>query len=485
MNGMSEVGRLFNDNQLIVAEVLQSAEAMKAAVSHLEPLMETSEERAKKGTMILATVKGDVHDIGKNLVDIILSNNGYEVIDLGIKVGPQQIIEEVRKHNPTFIGLSGLLVKSAQQMVLTAQDLKQAGIDTPILVGGAALSRKFTDFKISPEYDGPVLYSKDAMDGLAVANALHDSNKKSDFLEANKERREKAIANAAIVANMEKPERKQAVVPAISDAPVQVPKDVNRHVLKDYDYDSVQPYINRQMLIGHHLGLKGKVAEMLKEGNEKAIALNTLVDDLIEFIKKDEDYAINAVYQFFPAQSEGNKVYIYNPENHEEVLEEFDFPRQTGGAQLCLADFVKPVSSGEMDYAGFFVVTAGRGIRKWADKWKQAGDFLKSHAIQALALETAEGFAERMHQLMRDAWGISDSIDMTMKDRFAAKYIGQRFSFGYPACPNLEDQEKLFRLLKPEDIGVTLTEGCMMEPEASVSAIVFAHPEARYFNVES
>ena len=484
MVGMGEVGRLFNENQLIVAEVLQSAEVMKAAVSHLEPLMETSEQKAKKGKMILATVKGDVHDIGKNLVDIILSNNGYEVIDLGIKVGPQQIVEEVRKHKPTFIGLSGLLVKSAQQMVLTAQDLKQAGIDTPILVGGAALSRKFTDFKISPEYDGPVLYSKDAMDGLAVANALHNPNKKDEFLEENNQRREKAIANAAIVATMEKPERKQAVTASISDAKVKLPKDVKRHVLRNYDYDTVQPYINRQMLIGHHLGLKGKVAQMIKEGNEKAISLNNLVDDLVDFVKKDEEYGISSVYQFFPAQSDGNKVLIYNPENHEEVLEEFDFPRQTDSPYLCLADFVKSVSSGEMDYVGFFVVTAGKGIRKWADKWKAEGDFLKSHAIQALALESAEGFAERIHQLMRDAWGISDPIDMTMKERFAAKYTGQRFSFGYPACPNLEDQEKLFKLLKPEDIGVALTEGCMMEPEASVSAIVFAHPEARYFNVE-
>ena len=334
MDGMSEVGRLFNDNQLIVAEVLQSAEAMKAAVSHLEPLMENSEERAKKGKMILATVKGDVHDIGKNLVDIILSNNGYEVIDLGIKVGPQQIIEEVRKHKPTFIGLSGLLVKSAQQMVLTAQDLKQAGIDTPILVGGAALSRKFTDFKISPEYEGPVLYSKDAMDGLAVANALHDSNKKVDFLEENKRETRKSDSKCSYCCNYGKTRAETSCSTSHSDAPVKIPSDVNRHVLKNYDYDTVQPYINRQMLIGHHLGLKGKVAEMLKEGNEKAIALNNLVDELIEFVKNDEEYGINAVYQFFPAQSEGNKVFIYNPENHEEVLEEFDFPRQTSAVHI-------------------------------------------------------------------------------------------------------------------------------------------------------
>ena len=484
MDGMSEVGRLFNDNQLIVAEVLQSAEAMKAAVSHLEPLMENSEDHAKKGKILLATVKGDVHDIGKNLVDIILSNNGYDVVDLGIKVAPQQIIEEVRKHEPTVIGLSGLLVKSAQQMILTAQDLKQAGIDTPILVGGAALSRKFTDFKISPEYDGPVLYSKDAMDGLAVTNILHDTNKKLVYLEELKNKREKSKANAAIAALIEKPERKPSSVAPLRNVPVQIPRDVNRHILKKYPLEVIQPYINRQMLIGHHLGLKGKVAELLKEGNDKAIQLNDLVNELIEFLKAEPDYGLNAVYQFFPAQSDGDKLVIYNPDNHQEIVETFDFPRQDSSPHLCLADFAKPISSGEMDYVGFFLVTAGRGIRKWAEKFKKEGDFLKNHALQSLALETAEGLAERIHQLMRDDLGIGDPIEMTMKERFAAKYTGQRFSFGYPACPNLEDQEKLFRLLHPEDIGVELTDGFMMEPEASVSAIVFAHPEARYFNVD-
>lgn len=484
MDGMSEVGRLFNDNQLIVAEVLQSAEAMKAAVAHLEPYMTAEAQSSKKGKILLATVKGDVHDIGKNLVEIILSNNGYEVVDLGIKVGSQSIVEAVRLHQPTAIGLSGLLVKSAQQMVLTAQDLKQADIDLPILVGGAALSRKFTDFKISPEYGGSVIYSKDAMDGLATANSLHDEKKKVIFLEQHESRRQKAKENAIAAAALPKPKPKLSTSPAIEPAPVQKPVDLNRHVLRNYPYKLVGPYINRQMLIGHHLGLKGKVAELIKAGDNKAVALNHLVDELITFLQDQEEYTINAVYQFFPAQSDGNKIIIYNPENQNEILEMFDFPRQETSPNLCLADFLKPVSSGVMDYAGFFVVSAGKHVRKYAEKWKVEGDFLKSHAIQSLALETAEGFAERLHQLMRDDLHISDPIDMTMKDRFAAKYTGQRFSFGYPACPNLEDQEKLFRLLKPEDVGIQLTEGCMMDPEASVSAMVFAHPQARYFNVE-
>ncbi|WP_042346781.1 methionine synthase [Bacillus massiliigorillae] len=481
MAGMSEVGVLFNDNQLIVAEVLQSAEVMKTSVSHLEQFMEVSETGNSKGKIILATVKGDVHDIGKNLVEIILANNGYTIVDLGIKVTAQQIIEAVEEHKPSMIGLSGLLVKSAQQMVLTAQDLKEKNIDTPIMVGGAALSRKFTDFKIAPEYEGTVLYAKDAMDGLALANTMHDEERKQEFVDALDEKRKKSLALAAQRPVKEK--KVEEVVITVNPAEVKVPEDTKRHTLIDYPLQTIMPYVNRQMLIGHHLGLKGKLDKLLAEKDEKALQLTDLVDTLYADLLQSE-YSVNSVYQFFPAQSDGNKVIVYNPENHSEVLEEFDFPRQESAPFLCLADYLKPVSSGEMDYVGFFVVTAGKGIRQRSDAWKESGEFLKSHAIQSIALETAEGFAERIHQVMRDKFGISDSIDMTMQERFAAKYVGQRFSFGYPACPNLEDQEKLFRLLKPEDIGVRLTDGCMMEPEASVSAIVFAHPEARYFNVE-
>jgi len=481
MAGMSEVGVLFNDNQLIVAEVLQSAEVMKASVSHLEQFMEKNETGNSKGKIILATVKGDVHDIGKNLVEIILANNGYTIVDLGIKVTSQQLVTAVKEHKPSMIGLSGLLVKSAQQMVLTAQDLKENGIDTPIMVGGAALSRKFTDTKIHPEYDGAVLYAKDAMEGLALANTMHDDDQKVGFLSELDEKRKKSAAlQASRPAKTKEIEQPVVTVP---QAEVKQPEDLNRHTLLDYPLQTVMPYVNRQMLIGHHLGLKGQLDKLLQEGDERALALTELVDSLYDELK-NADYRVNGVYQFFPAQSEGNKVIVYNPENTNEVLEVFDFPRQDSAPFLCLADYLKPISSGEMDYVGFFVVTAGIGIRQYSDNWKEQGEFLKSHAIQSIALETAEGFAERMHQIMRDKMGISDSIDMSMKDRFAAKYIGQRFSFGYPACPNLEDQEKLFRLLKPEDIGVRLTDGHMMEPEASVSAIVFAHPQARYFNVE-
>ena len=457
---------------------------MKASVAFLEPHMEIKADSNGKGKVLLATVKGDVHDIGKNLVDIILSNNGYKVIDLGIKVTPQTLITAIQDEKPDIVGLSGLLVKSAQQMVVTAQDLHQAGISTPILVGGAALSRKFTNNKIAHEYSGPVLYAKDAMDGLSLANRLQN---KESFDEIITELEQKRSAQQADV--ISEPIKKDHSVAVMNRSTVSTtvkvfkPADLKRHLLRNITIAQIEPYINMQMLLGHHLGLKGKVDQLLETKDEKAVFLKDTVDKLLTKVKNEELITPSAVYQFFPAQSDGESVIIYDPNDEKKVIKKFTFPRQQKGSYLCLADYLKPVSSGEMDYVGFFAVTAGKGIRALAKRFKDDGDFLQSHAIQALALELAEGFAERVHQLMRDQLGFPDGPDFTMKDRFSAKYQGQRFSFGYPACPDLDDQEKLFELLKPEDIGIQLTDGFMMEPEASVSAIVFAHPEARYFNV--
>ncbi len=253
MKGMEEVGRLFNNNELIVAEVLQSAEVMKASVSHLEQFMEKTES-AVKGKIILATVKGDVHDIGKNLVEIILSNNGYKIINLGIKVPPEQLIEAYRKEKADAIGLSGLLVKSAQQMIVTAQDLKNAGIDVPILVGGAALTRKFTKTRIAPEYDGLVLYAKDAMDGLEIANKLSDPEQKQQLIRELRESMESDVKESGRKEE-QMPELTRVKVSTLDrTVPVQQPPDLERRVLRDYPISHLMPYINMQMLLGHHLG---------------------------------------------------------------------------------------------------------------------------------------------------------------------------------------------------------------------------------------
>ncbi|GGE67053.1 methionine synthase [Priestia taiwanensis] len=475
MNGMDEVGRLFNDNQLIVAEVLQSAESMKAAVGYLEPHMETT-EATKKGKVMLATVKGDVHDIGKNLVEIILTNNGFEIVNLGINIRPDELVQQVKKHKPDIIGLSGLLVKSAQQMVLTAQDLRAANISTPIMVGGAALTRKFTDNRITPAYDGMVLYAKDAMNGLDLANRLANMEERKK-LEEEQERKKEVAADVQV----EKVE--VANIPARSDigtAPVFVPSTLKRTVLRNIPIAHLAPFMNRQMLIGHHLGLKGRLDRLLEEGDSRAHELNDLVDSLLQ--EAGEILKPRAVYQFFPAQSDGEDIIIYDPNDHSKVIERFTFPRQKKAPYLSLGDFLRPVGD-EMDYVGFFAVTAGHGVREVAEEYKEQGEYLKSHAIQSIALELAEGLAERTHMLMRDVWGFPDPVTTTMHDRFRAAYQGIRVSYGYPACPELSDQAKLFSLIQPEELGIQLTTGFMMEPEASVTAMVFAHPGARYFNV--
>lgn len=481
MKGMEEVGRLFNGNQLIVAEVLQSAEVMKASVSFLESFMEKSES-ASKGKILLATVKGDVHDIGKNLVEIILSNNGYDVVNLGIKVTPEQLIASARQESPDAIGLSGLLVKSAQQMVITAQDLREAGINVPLMVGGAALTRKFTSNRIAPEYSGIVVYAKDAMDGLDLANKLQDEGSRKLLWE-----QQQAALEAASETEEQKPaETTVAFKPkrsAISrTAPIYLPPDTERHVLRNYPISHLQPYVNQRMLLGKHLGVRGNVEKLIAEGDEKVLGLVDVVESLVFEAKEHNFIQANGIYQFFPAQADGDDILIYDPKEHSKLLERFTFPRQTEDPYLCLSDFLRPVESGEMDYVGFLAVTTGFGIRERSTELKERGDYLRSHVLQALALETAEAFAERIHHVMRDTWGFPDPAEMTMLERFGARYQGIRVSFGYPACPSLEDQEKLFRLLKPEDIGIHLTEGFMMDPEASVSAMVFAHPEARYFN---
>jgi len=496
MQGMEEVGKLFNDNKLIVAEVLQSAEVMKAAVDYLKPYLSKSSD-SKKGKIILATVKGDVHDIGKNLVEIILSNNGYEVINLGIKVPSEAIINAYYEEKADAIGLSGLLVRSAQQMVATAQDLRVAGINVPLIVGGAALTKKFTETKISPEYNGKTLYAKDAMHGLELLNNLLqnrnntfennirefpiefikekveqpqklEKEKITELSEIRDEDIEKEIINSPIVSKVEK---------------ILTPKDIKRHLLLDYPLSELYQYLNLRMLLGKHLGLKGDVYKLLEIKDEKALKLYQNLRDFMEKVEVERLIVANGVYRFFPVQKEGNKIFIFNPDKQEEILTTFTFPRQKSYPYLSLADYLANKEEKKYDYLGMFVVSTGEGVREKARILVEEGKYVEAIMLQTLALELAEAFAEKVHHLMREELGIFDPDNMTMEERFQGKYQGARFSFGYPACPNIEDQEKLFKLLKPEEIGVYLTEGYMMEPEASVSAIVISHPEARYFSV--
>ncbi|HEY7519172.1 MAG TPA: methionine synthase [Methylomirabilota bacterium] len=474
MRGMDEVGRLFNDNQLIVAEVLQSAEAMKAAVAHLEPHMERSES-ATRGVIVLATVKGDVHDIGKNLVEIIFGNNGYRVINLGIKVPPEDLIAAYHAHKPDALGLSGLLVKSAQQMVVTAQDLKSAGVDIPLFVGGAALTKRFTATRIAAEYGGVTLYAKDAMEGLDLANQLFSAVTREGLVDRIRAEQAALVAGAA-AADAPRPAappvRARADVPPVTPP---VPPDLDAHALRHVPLTHVYPYLNLQMLYGKHLGLRGVVTRLLDEGDPKAHELR----DVIAALQREGVLRADGLYRWYRARAAGETVVLFEPGGAEAAR--FTFPRQRDGERLCLADYVREDVD---DYVALFAVTCGRGVRERAQALKEEGAYLKSHALQALAIESAEAFAEMLHARLRTLWGFPDPPELTLEDKLKARYRGLRVSFGYPACPELADQATLWRLLRPEQIGIQLTEGFMMDPEASVSAVVFHHPSAKYFKAD-
>src|SRR5713101_3095628 len=480
MKGMEEVGRLFNDNQLIVAEVLQSAEAMKAAVAYLEGFME-KDESATRATMVLATVKGDVHDIGKNLVEIVLKNNGYRIINLGIKIPPEELIAAYHQHKPDAFGLSGLLVKSAQQMVTTAQDLRAAGIEIPLFVGGAALTRRFTATRISVEYGGPTLYAKDAMDGLDLANRLFGATTREGLIERLRAEQERLRAGAEVVPEAPPAGPVSARSAVSRQAPVPRPPDLDLHMLRRVPLTHIYPYLTLQMLLGKHLGVKGAVQRLLAEGDAKTLEINGTIEELKREVVEQGWLEANALYRFFEARSAGDDLILYRDGRE---TARFSFPRQRGGERLCLADYARDAASPEPDYVALFAVTCGKRVRELAERWKEEGEYLRSHAIQALAIELAEALAEMLHTRLRTQWGFPDPPGLPMEDRLKAHYRGLRVSFGYPACPNLADQRILFDLLEPSQIGLGLTEGFMMDPEASVSALVFHHPEAKYFKAE-
>jgi 5-methyltetrahydrofolate--homocysteine methyltransferase len=474
-----------------VAEVLQSAEAMKAAVTHLEPFMEKL-DMALRGTVVLATVKGDVHDIGKNLVDIILSNNGFRVINLGIKIPSEQLIKAVKEHKPDILGLSGLLVKSAMQMEISAGDLAQAGINVPILVGGAALSQNFTDKRIAKAYgSGLVAFAREAMGGLDLAKQIVDKERRPAMEKETRERQKKlqeSAGEAAAPAGVRGTSRSTEV--AVLDQVPAAP-EFERRVVRGESLDLIWKYVNNLVLFYRHLGVPGEAVKLWEKGDKSALdahpsgakvrELAAMLVDLKEEVKRTGLMAPSAVFKFFKAESEGNFLRLFG-EGGGAPVATFEFPRQAKANGLCISDYVNPKGA-VADTMALFCVTAGKGIRARTEELKKRGDYLKAHALAALAVETAEAYAELLHAKLRAQWGFPDAPEMTMMERFQAKYRGCRYSFGYPACPRLDDQALLWKLLKPEEIGVQLTDGFMMDPEASVSALVVHHPAAKYFGV--
>ncbi len=487
LDGMKTVGDLFGARKMQLPSVLDSAAVMKAAVAYLEPKMEKS-DGGGKGTMVLATVKGDVHDIGKNLVDIILSNNGYRVVNLGIKQPSDAIIAATRESGADAIGLSGLLVKSTLEMKYVLQDLERLGLSIPVICGGAALTRKYVEEDLRKEYSGPVFYAEDAFAGLhAMADLTSDDAAVREGRE--EEGRTVKVFNKAAASTPDltlvelTAEGRSPVVERVSAIPT--PAYWGAKVYKSYNLDEIFPYINETALFKNQWQLKTAAqADYLRLVEEK---YRPILFDLEEEVKAAGWFEPQSVIGFYPCAGQGNDLVIFDPDDPERELERITLPRQAQGRRLSIADFFEPLSdrkngSIRRDVVGFSIVTIGSEASRQTAKLFEAGDFTKYLYLHGLSVETAEALAELAHKQAREFLAIAGEDSPRISDLFHQKYRGSRYSFGYPACPNLEDQAKIFRLLKPEEkIGVRLTESFLLEPEQSTNCIVVHHPQAKYF----
>ncbi|HXY07405.1 MAG TPA: methionine synthase [Terriglobales bacterium] len=482
LDGMKTVGDLFGARKMQLPSVLDSAAVMKQAVAYLEPKMERK-TGSQKGTIVLATVKGDVHDIGKNLVDIILTNNGFRVVNLGIKQPGDTIIKAALERQADAIGLSGLLVKSTLEMKYVIQDLERQQLEFPVICGGAALTRKYVEDDLRREYSSAVFYADDAFAGLHLMEDLStmDGRRQARLEEG---RTVKEYAKAAAVDEETGPlftERS----PVVGDAPnIPVPPFWGVRVRKDFDLREIFPYINDTALFKNQWQLKTASQEdYLRLVEEK---FRPIKSQLEEEVIRSQWFEPKAVYGYFPAQSEANDVLVYEPTEGGpggELLR-FAFPRQKEGRRLSIADFFAPKNSGKMDVIGLSLVTIGGTASQETQHLFESGEYTKYLFLHGLSVETAEALAEYLHKRMREELGIAGDDSPHIRDLFHQKYRGSRYSFGYPACPNLEDQTKLFALLHPEEnLGVRLTSGFLLDPEQSTSAIVVHHPSAKYFVV--
>ena len=482
--GMKVVGELFGSGEMQLPFVLQSAEVMKTAVAYLEPHMERSDD-AGKGTIVLATVKGDVHDIGKNLVDIILSNNGYTVVNIGIKQPISAIVEAADEHQADAIGMSGLLVKSTVVMRENLEELNARGLGDrfPVLLGGAALTRSYVEQDLAGIYTGEVRYARDAFEGLRLMDAVM-AVKRGEPGAALPERRVRRVTTAA-----RPKETPVADLPARSDVAVDVPVPTppfwGDRIVKGVSLAEYVPYIDERALFLGQWGLKptrgdGPGYDELVE-TEGRPRLRRWLDR----IQTDGLLEPAVVYGYFPCQSEGDDLVILGSDDPSDrrVRARLTFPRQRRDRHLCLSDFFRPAESGEVDVVAFQVATMGHAASRATSALFESDSYRDYLELHGLSVQLTEALAEYWHARVREELGLAqyDSADM---DYLIAKqgYRGSRYSFGYPACPDLEQQTVLMDLLRPERIDVTLSEEFQLHPEQSTSAIIVHHPEAKYFN---
>ncbi len=499
LDGMKTVGTLFGSGQMQLPFVLQSAEVMKSAVAYLEPFMEKNAE-SQKGIMVIATVKGDVHDIGKNLVDIILTNNGYKVINLGIKCPVETMIHAAQENNADAIGMSGLLVKSTLVMKENLEVLNEQNITIPVILGGAALTRRYVDQDLKSIYKGNVFYANDAFDGLRLIEEIKNKKKGKGRSEPQKSGgekgdREELIGAEAKIALMLADEKKTPKHSKIKiDVEIPKPPFWGSKVVNDISLDEVFRYINETALIrGQWRVVRGKKSEE----EYQQILQEQIYPELKKLklkIKNEKLLEPKVVYGYFPCQSDGKDLIIYSmPENTSKFefpnlkLNEwlrFSFPRQKDDRYLCISDYFAPMISGKIDVVAFHLVTMGKTASEYSKKLFDSNEYKDYLYFHGLSVESAEALAELWHKKIREELSIAGKDATEIKRLFSQGYQGSRFSFGYPACPNLEDHKKLFELLKPERIGVTMTEEFMLNPEQSTDAIIVHHPEARYFTIK-
>ena len=509
LDGMKVVGELFGSGQMQLPFVLQSAEVMKSAVAYLEQFMDKADSTSK-GVMVIATVKGDVHDIGKNLVDIILTNNGYKVINLGIKCAIDTMLHAADEHKAHAIGMSGLLVKSTLIMKENLEVMNERSITIPVVLGGAALTRRYVEQDMRNVYKGKVFYANDAFDGLHFMGKV--ATGKLDYpatVEVKEDEDEKLTGTEAKIALAQKEDgRYRETGEWRPETGERRPEDGDRGresggkfrskvrtdveiptppfwgtKVEDVPLDEVFRYVNDIALIrGQWQVRKGK----MKDDEYRKMLEEKVYPDysnLKSQISNQKLLQPKVVYGYFPCQSEGDDLIIYRDDMRTEWLR-FTFPRQTNDRHLCLSDYFAPVDSGRMDVVAFQLVTMGKVASVHSASLYAANNYKDYLYFHGLSVESAEALAELGHKRIREELGIAGKDAKEIKRLFSQGYQGSRYSFGYPACPNLEDQTKLFALLDGERIGVILTDEYSLDPEQSTNAIVVHHPEARYFNIK-
>src|SRR5437016_6439896 len=500
LDGMKVVGDLFGSGQMQLPFVLQSAEAMKTAVRFLEPFMEKKGGATAKGTMVLATVKGDVHDIGKNLVDFILTNNGYKVVNLGIKQTIDAILSAFKEHEADAIGMSGLLVKSTLIMKENLEVMNERGIRIPVVLGGAPITRRYVEDDLKSLYKGTLFYARDAFAGLHTMDKLMSGNGH----EASEPRpvgvatgliaEEDELVGEEAKLGIRKSSQPRGVKilgdtshtnrsDVRTDVPIPQAPFLGSRVVNDILLPDVFAYINETALFkGQWQFKQGRKAT---EEYQAFVAAHVrpVYEELKQRSERERLLVPRAVYGYFHCQSSGNDLIIYDDDARAERTR-FTFPRQPAGKRLCLADYFASVESGRMDIVAFHLVTIGRRASEYSQQLFKADNYSDYLYFHGLSVESAEALAELWHKRIREELGIAGLDSRNLNELFRQGYQGSRFSFGYPACPNLEDQAKLFELLDPARIDVELSEEFQLEPEQSTSAIIIHHPEARYFSIE-